>query len=59
MKKIIAKKQVTSTFDSWWESDLSTIFADINSITIISAFVEHGGLYLIYTYEIEGEPITN
>ncbi len=50
MEKVISKVQVTSAFDQWWESDLSSIFTNPDEVTIISAVVENGGLYLIYTY---------
>lgn len=47
----LAKVQVTSNFSNWWESDLSTIFFDEQeSVRIVGAVVEGGGLYLIYTY---------
>ena len=51
--KVIAKVNVTSDFDNWWESDLSSLITADEGIevTIISAIVNEGSLYLIYSYE--------
>lgn len=47
----IAKVQVTSDFTRWWESDLKNVIDPSINAKIISAVVENGGLYLIYTYD--------
>lgn len=46
----LAKVCVTSFFMDWWESDLRDIFVNPDDIKIISAVIEEGKLYLIYTY---------
>jgi hypothetical protein len=46
----ISKVQITSAFNQWWESDLSDIFTEPERVVIISAVIDNGGLYLIYTY---------
>lgn len=55
MSRKIGKVPVTSTFQEWWESDLSDLFDDPEGITIISAVLENGTLYLICSYEEEPE----
>lgn len=55
MKTVIAKVQVSAIFRQWWESDLSDIFTNPDEVTIVSAVVEDGGIYLIYTYKTNEE----
>lgn len=50
--KVIAKVQVTSAFDQWWESNLEDVIP-FPPKQIISAVVDNGGLYLIYWYYSE------
>jgi hypothetical protein len=52
-KTVIGKVQVTAMFRDWWESDLSDIFTEPQGVKIISAVEYSGGLYLIYTHEVE------
>jgi len=54
-KQRLSKVQVTSAFQQWWESDLTDIFDEPDEVTIISAVIENGGLYLIYTYIDESD----
>lgn len=50
MNKVLTKVQVTGAFNQWWQCDLSDIFTDVSEVNIISAVLENGSLYLIYTY---------
>ena len=58
MATILAKVNVTSDFKNWWQIDLSSLIMGIEHIKIISAVLEHGNFYLIYSYEIEDEETT-
>lgn len=53
-KTVIAKVNITSDFSNWWEIDLSAVVS-VPKENIISAVIEHGGLYLIYHYQQEIE----
>jgi hypothetical protein len=55
-KTILAKVNVTSDLTNWWECDLSDVFVTPEKVTIISAVVDRGGLYLIYTYKTNNPP---
>lgn len=47
---VIAKHQITSAQNDWWQSDLSDM-VDVPPEQIIGCYEYNGGVYLVYWYD--------